>query len=334
MGIGTGSRQRAGNLTVWKFRSGPPPLWPLIVGCLSLLVSLTARAGGSGLNVLVVVNQASSNSVQLGNYFCEKRQVPPLNVVRINWTGVNTEWSLGDLTTNLMNPLLAALSSRQLTNQIDYVVLSMDIPYRVNQAPDFPNSTTASVFYGFKAQVNPNYPNIITCALAPNSTNLYSGSEGIFRSTPPTSALSNSFLTMMITSSNLLQAEQIVDQGLAGDGTFPTAPVYLGKSSDADRNVRYTSFDTTVFDSRIHGYPALIRTNADGYSIFGICSGSANGAYNSPVAPTVFTPGAMADNLTSYGGLLFEDNSAQLKLFSFLMAGAAGSYGPVAEPCT
>ncbi len=33
-------------------------------------------AGGSGLNVVVVVNQNSTNSVQLGNYYCEKRQIP------------------------------------------------------------------------------------------------------------------------------------------------------------------------------------------------------------------------------------------------------------------
>src|SRR5262249_7361190 len=135
----------------------------------------SAHAGGSGLNVAVVVNQASSNSVQLGNYFCERRGVAPFNLVGINWSGVNTEGRLRDLTTHLVKPPLAALSSRQLTNQIDYVVLSMDIPYRVNQAPDFPNSTTASVFYGFKADVNPNYPNIVTCSLAATSTNLYAG---------------------------------------------------------------------------------------------------------------------------------------------------------------
>lgn len=333
MGTGTGSWQHASDSADLKLRNEFSLIWPLIAGCLGLFLSCSAHAGGSGLNVAVVVNQVSSNSVQLGNYFCERRKVPPQNLVRINWSGVNTEWSAGDLTTNLINPLLAALSSRQLTNQIDYVVLSMDIPYRVSQAPDFPNSTTACVFYGFQADVNPNYPNILSCSLAAGSSNSYAGSEGIFRSTPPINAASNSFLTMMITSSNLLQAEQIVDQGLAGDGIFPTQPVYLAKSTDADRNVRYATFDTAVFDSRIRGYPPLIRTNTDSYTIFPICSGTSGGVYNSGVAPTVFTPGSMADNLTSFGGVLFEDNSFQLKLFSFLLAGAAGSYGTVTEPC-
>src|SRR5205823_2971838 len=41
----------------------------------------------------------------------------------------------------------------------------------------------------------------------------------------------------------------------------------------------------------------------------------------------------MADNLTSYGGVLFEDNGGRLKLLAYLAAGAAGSYGTITEPC-
>src|SRR5689334_9911558 len=87
------------------------------------------RGGGSGLNVVVVANESSTNSVQLANYYCEKRQVPPQNVVFINWTGGNTTWSTNDFSTYLTAPLQSAMAARQLTNQIDYVVLSMDIPY-------------------------------------------------------------------------------------------------------------------------------------------------------------------------------------------------------------
>ena len=46
------------------------------------------RAGESGLNVIVVVNQNSSNSLQLGNDYCERRGVPPQNLFRMTgWTG-------------------------------------------------------------------------------------------------------------------------------------------------------------------------------------------------------------------------------------------------------
>ncbi len=49
------------------------------------------HAGGSGLNTVVVVNQASSNSCELGNYYCQQRRVPPQNVLAINWSGGNVQ---------------------------------------------------------------------------------------------------------------------------------------------------------------------------------------------------------------------------------------------------
>src|SRR3954469_21745895 len=112
---------------------------------------LTVWAGGSGLNVVVVVNQNSTNSVQLGNYYCEQRQVPPQNVLRAFWPGGNVDWSNTDFGSVLLNPLLSMLAARQLTNQIDYVVLSMDIPYQVTDASGNVNGTTSDLFYGFKA---------------------------------------------------------------------------------------------------------------------------------------------------------------------------------------
>src|SRR5437762_5546117 len=124
-------------------------------------------AGGSGLNVVIVVNQNSTNSVQLGNYYAERRQVPPQNLLRIDWPGGKVNWSVSDFTTYLYNPVVSMLPARQLTNQIDFIVLSMDIPYRVESGDSIePNSTTSSLFYGLKPDSNP------PCSMAPGSTNL------------------------------------------------------------------------------------------------------------------------------------------------------------------
>jgi uncharacterized protein (TIGR03790 family) len=279
------------------------------------------------LNVVVIVNQSSRNSLQLGNYYCERRQVPPENVLRINWSGANTDWTLSDFTTNLFNPLLAMLANRQLTNQIDYVVLSMDIPYQVTSPESYAvNSTTSALFYGFKPETNG-----AACSVASGSTNLYAGSEDVFRATPPINAASNSFLVTMITSSNLALAMQIVDQGAGSDSTFPTQTVYLEKSADWARNVRYWTFDNAIFDTRLRGKYSMQRI--DGYSIngFGYLLGAQTGTYDYTVAGVSFAPGGLADNLTSHGGYLF--SSDQLDILSLLAAGAAGSYGTVSEPC-
>jgi uncharacterized protein (TIGR03790 family) len=288
-----------------------------------------ARGGGSGLNVVVVVNQNSSNSIELGNYYAERRQVPPQNILRIDWpSAANVEWIESDVTTFLYNPLVSMLASRQLTNQIEYVVLSMDIPYRVNSGSSKPNSTTSALFYGFKHDNDSDL-----CSIGPTSTNLYAGTEAIFRLTPPTSANSNSWLVTMITHSNLALAKQIVDSGAAADGTFPTQTVYLAKSIDTARNVRHLTFDNTIFNTRLRGNYSMQRTNSSLNWVFGHCLGLQQGLIFSTVPDTTFAPGAMADNLTSYGGAFFDDTSGQFKFLAYLTAGAAGGYGTVTEPC-
>ena len=102
------------------------------------------------MNVLVVANQASSNSCLLANYFCEQRGLPAEHLVRITWPNGNTAWTATDFTNHLLVPLLDALVTRGLTNQIDYVVLSMDIPFRTTTIGGTENSTTAALFYGLR----------------------------------------------------------------------------------------------------------------------------------------------------------------------------------------
>jgi len=288
-------------------------------------------AGGSGLNVVVVVNQNSTNSIQLGNYFRERRNVPPQNFLRLNWTGGNVEWAPSDFNTTLLNPLLALLAGGRLTNQIDYVVLSMDIPYRVTDPVNGANSTTSTLFYGFI----PDSRNVDDCPLADASTNNYAGSEAIFRLTPPISAASNSFLVTMITASNLALAKQIVDQGVAGDSTFPPQTVLLVKTTDTTRNVRFTAFDNAIFNTRLRGNYSMQRIATTGYggpSGYSNLLGFQTGAYDFGVDPNTFVPGAVADNLTSFGGQIFED-SGQANILSFLAGGASGTFGTVIEPC-
>ena len=128
----------------------------IMVLCLNGAMVFDAMAGGSGLNTAVVINQSSSNSCALGNYYCERRQVPPQNVLFINWTGGNIVWTNGDFQTNLLNPLLAMLAAGQLTHQIHYVVLSMDIPFQTLNGAEV-NSTTSALFYGLKSQSGPDW---------------------------------------------------------------------------------------------------------------------------------------------------------------------------------
>src|ERR1017187_9504953 len=242
-----------------------------------VLCALSSRlwAGGSGLNVVVVVNQNSTNSVQLGNYYCEKRQVPPQNVLRASWPGGNIEWLRSDLQSVILNPLLSMLSERQLTNQIDYVLLCMDFPYRVTDT-NGANSTTTALFCGFIPDdaVPPGY--YPSCTLPNASTNLYAGSEYLYRSVGPGTSKTN-FLAAMLTYSNLAPAKLVIDYGTASDGTFPPQTVYLTKDSDTSRNIRYQLFDNAIFNTRLRGNFSMLRTNADPYYYFGTMLGLQSG---------------------------------------------------------
>jgi len=182
----------------------------------------TLWAGGSGLNVIVVVNQNSTNSVQLGNAYCEQRGVPPQNVLRMTgWTTVVNVWSRTDFENYLRNPLLAMLARRGLTNQAAYVLLSMDIPFTVSDNGSY-NSTTSALFYGFKSNTPP--PLVClpgSCSLPDTSYNSYAFSEMPFREALPDTATTNSFLAMMLTDNTLAEAESILARGVASDGHQP-----------------------------------------------------------------------------------------------------------------
>jgi uncharacterized protein (TIGR03790 family) len=285
-------------------------------------MAIHVQGGGSGLNTVVVVNQNSTNSCELGNYFCERRQVPPQNVLRINWPGGNISWGSGDFQTNLLTPLLDMLASRQLTSQVDYVVLSMDIPFQTVYDTNKVNSTTSALFYGLKDDGGPQWMDV---------TNSYYESEQVFRQASPASAQGYAFLTTMLTAGSLAQAELLVDQGVASDGTWPTQPVILCKTSDPTRNIRYHLFDNAIFNAQLLQHDTLLRTNSD--SAWGETNllGYETGLASFSISSNAFAPGAMADSLTSFGGVIFGPNS-QTTALAFINAGASGSYGTVTEP--
>ena len=294
----------------------------------------TARAGGSGLNVAVVVNSCSTDSVRLGNYYCERRQVPPQNLIRIAWPGGNTEWTRAECESVLLGPLSYTLAARGLTGQVEVVVLAMDIPYRVVQPGPPPdggqNSTTSVLFYGFKPDEPLPVPGApASCSLPAASLNPYAAAEAPFRDT----TASNHWLAFMITATNLAEARAIVDRGVAADGTFPTQAVFLTKSSDPARNVRYRAFDNAILENRVLGCVNLVRTNANSPTAQGLQLGSQNGYHGFGLTTNLFVPGAMADNLTSFGGWLFENACGMTRVPDFLAAGATASYGTVVEPC-
>jgi len=197
------------------------------------------------------------------------------------------------------------------------------------------DSTTSALHYGFKPDglCLECPPGIPSCSLPAGSASAYAGSEDIFRQMPPIIASSNSWLVMMLTSSSLAQAKAVVDRGVASDGAFPTQTVYLiHYDADPFRGVRYLTYDDSVFDNRLRGDGRVVRTNIYSPAVLGYQLGSQFGWQSFSMPAGLFTPGAMADNLTSYGGYIF-DSVGHTGPLDYLNAGATASYGTIVEPC-
>ena len=122
----------------------------------------------------------------------------------------------------------------------------------------------------------------------------------------------------------------LIDRGIAADGSHPEGTGYLLSTSDKARNVRAS------------GYPHLVEIAKNFIEMKSIESDFIQGKNDVlfyftgladvPYLDTLkFRPGAIADHLTSSGGLLTD--SDQMSSLRWLETGATGSYGTVIEPC-
>lgn len=299
------------------------------LGVLVVLAGGVARlqAGGGPLNTLILVNDNSPVSQELGQYYQDVRGLPERNIVHVRTT-TNYTTDLATFTNEVVQPVRSYLAGAGLSNQIDYLVLTRDLPYRVFDGGVSYNGAGAVLFYGFKADDHP-----FTCPLTNAARSDYFQAESAFAHAEGPSS-NRYYLSTVLTGYNLDQARRTVDRARQAESAFPTGRVALLHSGDGTRNVRWGQFDEVIFQARFtpagrtyEEYNALWLQNISNVL------GSLNGYLQVGGLNTVsFAPGALADHLTSYGGYLL-DPDGQTSILDWLAAGAAGSYGTVVEPC-
>jgi uncharacterized protein (TIGR03790 family) len=87
-------------------------------------------AAQSAENVAVVINDASPESTEVGQYYVKVRAIPDGNVIHIK-TSVEETVSAAAFIATIQQPIAAALTRAKLQDRILYIVLTKGVPIRV-----------------------------------------------------------------------------------------------------------------------------------------------------------------------------------------------------------
>lgn len=151
--------------------------------------------------------------------------------------------------------------------------------------------------------------------------------------------------SMLLGAPTLADAQALINRGVAADRSFATGGVngpatgqaFLVRTSDAARSPRYLDFQALAATS-VPGLTMRYINNASGTGS-DVVSGQNDvmfyftGLFSVPQIETNrYRPGAVADHLTSLGGVL-PGSLGQMPATAWLLAGATASFGTVEEPC-
>ena len=96
----------------------------------------SVQAGGGPENVLLVVNPRRSDSLTVANHYVSLRQIPPSNILYLDWDGSVETITVETFRTRFLEPIFAEIDRRRLQRQIDYIVYSTGYPYAVDFSAD------------------------------------------------------------------------------------------------------------------------------------------------------------------------------------------------------
>ena len=254
----------------------------------------------------LIVNTADPYSVEIGAYYARRRGIPAGNVVFVTLPVGRDEIGRQDF------EAAKAAADARLPATVQALVLAWTTPFRVECL-----SITTAFAFGFDSAF---------CAEGCRPTrrsSYFNSSSGA----PFTDLKLRP--TMLLAGQRVEDGRALIDRGVAADATFPDGTAYLLSTSDRARNTRaagYALLDAMRPRVRVERLEAdEIRDRRDVLFYFTGIPAVAG------LETLRFRPGAIADHLTSSGGVL--TGHSQMSVLRWLEAGATASYGAVTEPC-
>ncbi len=307
----------------------PPTAQPALVPpatAQARVARTTARpVGPATLALLVAAGDATSEAVALA--YQRAHGIPDAHVVRVP---VATDRDSLDVTT--FTTLRQAVAV-QLGNEVQATLVTWSRPSRV-QGSTCTMGLTSALTFGYdtrwcggcrRTADSPYY----------NSTTTRPWTDLQLRP------------SMMLGAATLADAEALIARGQATVGLIArrTAPVagWLMRTNDATRSVRWPDFEqlattTDPTNATASGVAWHYVDNSTSLTSNLVSNQTDLMFYLTGLAKVgqlqsnTYLPGAVADHLTSYGGLLPLANG-QMPATDWLAAGLTGSYGTVEEPC-
>ncbi len=330
----------------------------VLVGVLVAAGGHSARAGGGPENVLLVVNPSSPSSLAVANAWITLRQVAPINVFMLPWEGSTESIPIGRFRDEILTPILQAIDSRRLSPQIDQIVYSADFPWKVDFTEELPaplvgqdhfpaaSLTGLTHHYAAVQTRRPAYlekgANRYWRALddegVPARTQGFRSWYGwgvggeVLEAGGPRYLLA----TMLGVTAGRGNSVAEVVAGLASaseaDGRKPLGTIYFATNGDVRTKTRSPGFPAIVKEIRRMGVKAEVFEGSlppRKRDVAGLMTGTPD--FDWPKSGSTIVPGAICENLTSYGGI-FTEGAGQTPLSEFIRAGASGSSGTVIEP--
>ncbi len=271
---------------------------------------LQGRLTAADLGLLI--NTADPYSVSVGEYYAERRGIPEHHILRVKLP-LRSSLSLAEF------EALQAQIKSQMGPQVQALALAWRQPYAVEC-----NAITAALALGFQ-------PELCKQTCAPSLVSPYFSYTGA----RPFSDLGLR-PAMLVAARSVEAGKALIDRGIAADHSLPSfsaAHAYFASTPDVARNVRSVLFPPDTWlrpwglqTRRVtsQALPALQRTLIYQTGLVRV----------EGLASVEWLPGALADHLTSFGGVLEgEGQQGQMSALDWLEAGATASYGTVSEPC-
>jgi uncharacterized protein (TIGR03790 family) len=102
----------------------------LLLRFLAVLVLPLLLPGQGSDSVLIVVNQSSALSRQIGEYYAQRRRIPASNICRLNST-IDEQISRSQFDDQIARPIQNYLRGHNLTEQVLYIVTTAGVPLKI-----------------------------------------------------------------------------------------------------------------------------------------------------------------------------------------------------------